>query len=203
MPPRQPGPCACPATACSRCESLLGCGVTSPTPSPTPSQSPRPTADLLKLLAPVMQRIAELDIAGKDSDAQHVLTTLRSTFPRDGDDVAAIGAQIAQGVEAGWLCHRGEASARFSRVAKPGPDTHQLSVDIVSLEGPAQRHSHPTGEITLAFAAPGSNPEQVRFDGHKPGWVLMPSGSSHTPTVSEGRMYLLYFLPGGAIQWEA
>jgi hypothetical protein len=31
----------------------------------------------------------------------------------------------------------------------------------------------------------------------------MPAGSTHTPTVTGPRMVLLYFLPGGAVEWQA
>jgi hypothetical protein len=83
-------------------------------------------------------------------------------------------------------------------VAKPGPETHDFSVDVVALEGEALRHRHPRGEITIGFA--GSDPD-ARFDGYAPGWVVMPAGSTHTPTVVGGTMHLIYFLPGGAVDW--
>ena len=41
------------------------------------------------------------------------------------------------------------------------------------------------------------------FDGHAEGWTVYPSGSWHVPSVAGGVMDILYFLPGGAIRFEA
>jgi hypothetical protein len=155
---------------------------------------------LLELLDPVLERVAELDpSACTDAEAQaRLLRALQEAFPIDGPHVQAIGEMLRQGIADGWLCNHGEPAARFSRVAKPSPATRDLSIDVVSLEGAALAHTHPRGEVTLGFAAEGT----PRFDGHPPGWVFMAPGSTHTPTVEGGRMYLLYVLPGGAVQWH-
>lgn len=158
------------------------------------------SARLLDLLRPVLAEVAALDPSScRDAaGAAHLLETLRGTFPVDGAEVRAIGEALRQGIADGRLCDHGEPQARFSRVAKSTPATHDLSVDVVSLEGAALRHTHPRGEVTLGFAA-GGDP---RFDGHPAGWVFMEPGSTHTPTVEGGRMHLLYFLPGGAVEWH-
>ena len=52
------------------------------------------------------------------------------------------------------------------------------------------------GEFDLCFALSGA----PTFDGHPPGWVVLPPNSWHVPTVAGGRMAILYFLPGGAFQ---
>ena len=41
------------------------------------------------------------------------------------------------------------------------------------------------------------------FDGHGSGWAVYPSGSVHVPDVTGGTMLILYFLPGGEIEWIA
>ena len=41
----------------------------------------------------------------------------------------------------------------------------------------------------------------ARFDGRGAGWLVYPAGSSHRPTVSGGRAFVLYLLPGGAIEF--
>jgi hypothetical protein len=159
-----------------------------------------PTQRLLVLLNPVLARVAALDPSSCETAeaSMRLLDGLREAFPTEGSQVQAIGELLVEGIAEGWLCGHGDPGARFSRVAKANPTTHDLSVDVVSLEGPALPHTHPRGEVTLGFAAQGD----PRFDGHPPGWVFMPPGSTHTPTVEGGRMHLVYFLPGGAVQWH-
>lgn len=168
---------------------------------PETMSDPTATEPLLKLLQPIAKTVAELDPGGRrdEASAAALAEALQQAHPFEGPAVAAIGAEITRGINEGWLCTRGDASARFSRVAKAGPQTAELSVDVVALEGAALRHTHPRGEVTLAFAAdaPGG-----RFDGNPPGWVVMAAGSTHTPTVDGARMNLLYFLPGGAVEWH-
>ena len=42
---------------------------------------------------------------------------------------------------------------------------------------------------------------EARFDGHPEGWVVFGPDSVHVPTVSDGEMLILYFLPGGEIEF--
>jgi hypothetical protein len=65
------------------------------------------------------------------------------------------------------------------------------------MSGVGPGHTHGNGEIDLCLAVGGT----PRFDGHGPGWVVYPPGSWHEPTVTGGAMDILYFLPGGAIQF--
>ena len=162
-----------------------------------------PRQALLRDLAPVLDLVAALplDDCRDHAAAAELAARLEARLPAESPAAKAVGAALRRGIDDGWLCDRGEPNARFSRVAKAGPDTRELSIDVVSLEGPALRHRHPRGEVTLGFAydpdAAGS-----RFDGHPPGWVVMPAGSAHVPTVTGPRMVLLYFLPGGAVDWQ-
>ncbi len=162
-----------------------------------------PTASpLLEALAPVLPVCAEL-LAGPDAgDEDAVLAALRARFPEDGPVLAKVAETLRAGVADGTLCHRGEPPARFSRVAKPGPATSDLSVDVVWLTGAGLRHAHPRGEITFGIADAASDPATVRFDGRPPGWQVRAPGSVHTPTVTGGGMILLYVLPEGAIDWR-
>lgn len=179
--------------------------MTPPEPSASGSGSGLPDKDALReALAPIAARVAALDPAActDDAAATRVRETLEAELPFDGETVGAIRSLVTRGVAEGWLCDRGDPSARFCRLAKPGPQTHGLSVDIVALQGAALRHTHPSGEITMAFPDVDDGTEPARFDGHPPGWVVMPAGSTHTPTVTGGRMHLLYFLPDGAVTWH-
>jgi hypothetical protein len=127
--------------------------------------------------------------------------------------VTRLRGLVATGVRDGWLCDRGEPNARFSRIAKPGAATHGMSVDVVSLQGRAVEHSHPKGEVTIGFIAPSGTVrdpasgdpltrEGATFDGRPPGWVFLPPGSRHVPSVVGARMHLVYFLPDGAVEWH-
>lgn len=158
---------------------------------------------LLGDLAPILELVAELPLADcRDHEAAARLAEgLEAALPAAGPVAQAIGATLRQGILDGWLCDRGEPKARFCRVAKAGPETRDLSIDVVALEGAALRHGHPRGEVTLGFPLDPSATD-ARFDGHPPGWVVMPSGSVHTPTVTGRPMALLYFLPGGVADWK-
>ncbi|MEM7156412.1 MAG: DUF4863 family protein [Myxococcota bacterium] len=162
-----------------------------------------PRLDLVSQLAPVLDVVARAPLA--DCHDQEAAARLRSqleaALPTAGPVATEIGATLRRGLEQGWLCDRGEPKARFSRVAKASEDTHDLSIDIVALDGPALRHGHPRGEITLGFPIDPTATDS-RFDGHEAGWVVMPVASVHTPTVTGSPMLLLYFLPEGAMDWS-
>lgn len=102
------------------------------------------------------------------------------------------------GVAEGWLCDREGGGIRFGRIFKPADDLFGFSVDVVdmtSLAGP--HHTHPTGEIDLIMPIAGD----AEFDGHRAGWLVYPPGSTHSPTVSNGRALVLYLLPEGRIEF--
>ena len=52
--------------------------------------------------------------------------------------------------------------------------------------------------MDLCFALDGD----PTFDGNPPGWTVYGPESWHVPTVADGTMAILYFLPGGAIRFE-
>ncbi len=158
---------------------------------------------VMDLLPPLLAKVAELDPASATDDAAQaaLLAALEDAFPAGGAVVTALGAAIAAGVADGSVCNRGAPDARFCRLAKATEQTHGLSIDVVALRGAALEHTHPKGEVTLAFPATADD-GAARFDGHPPGWVLMPPGSRHVPTVNGGRMFLMYFLPDGAVTWH-
>jgi hypothetical protein len=161
-----------------------------------------PTRELLELLAPILARVAELDIGSYSSktELRTLEATLEHEFPYAGEHIQAIGRTIERGIAMGELANRGEADSRFSRLAKPGPETHGMSVDIVSMVGAGLEHTHPAGEITIGFPAqPGSS---CKFEERAPGWVCLGPGSRHVPRVDGERMNLIYFLPGGAVEWH-
>jgi hypothetical protein len=144
------------------------------------------------LIQPVIEAIA-----GKPVGAA-LAAELNDRFPADGPVVKAIEKACHEAIAAGWMCSQGGEGRRFGRVIEAGPETRDLSVDVVDLKdivGP--HHSHPNGEICLTLPiTPGA-----RFDGHADGWCVYPPGSAHHPTVTGGEALVLYLLPGGKIQF--
>jgi hypothetical protein len=176
---------------------------------PNDTNTLSPSEQLLELLAPILARVSELDIGSHASktELRTLEATLEHEFPHAGAHVQAIGRAIERGIAAGELANRGEPDARFSRVAKPSPASCGLSIDLVSMIGAGLEHTHPTGEITIGFAAQGGGGEvgegeASRFEGRAPGWVCLGPGSRHVPRVEGARMNLLYFLPDGAVEWH-
>ena len=103
-----------------------------------------------------------------------------------------------EGVRAGWMCNREADGIRYGRVVKPSDATHGFSVDVVEMENIAgPHHAHPNGEIDLVMPL---TPD-ARFDARPAGWCVYEAGSSHSPTVTQGRALVLYLLPQGAINF--
>ena len=151
------------------------------------------TDALLEALAAPMEAAAATDL----SDPAAAVAALQAAYPADGEASRALRASLLAAVEDGSICDRGNEAIRYSRLAKPGPATRDLSVDFVWMTGPGIHHRHPKGEVNLCFAVEGD----PRFDGQPEGWVAFAPDSRHVPTVTDGRMLIVYFLPGGEVEW--
>jgi hypothetical protein len=111
---------------------------------------------------------------------------------------ADLKASCEAGVAEGWLCNREGGGIKYGRIFKPADDLYGFSVDVVDMTDIAgPHHVHPNGEIDLVMPQGGD----ATFDGRPDGWVVMPPGSAHRPTVSQGRALVLYLLPQGAIEF--
>ena len=144
------------------------------------------------LMKPVMGAIA-----GRAID-QALADDLNRRFPPASESFEGIEAACHEAIRAGWMCSQGSEGRRFGRVIEPGPETHDLSVDVVQLRdivGP--HHSHPTGEICMTMPVTPT----AKFDGNGAGWCVNEPGSAHHPTVSDGEALVLYLLPGGKIEF--
>lgn len=136
-------------------------------------------------------------LAGRPLDAD-LATWLNHTHGVGSGTYAALKAGCEAGVTQGWLCKREGGGIRYGRIFKPAADLHDFSVDVVDMQDIAgPHHTHPLGEIDLVMPQGGD----AHFDGHPAGWVVMPPGSAHRPTVSQGRALVLYLLPQGAIEF--
>jgi len=151
------------------------------------------TEDLLTLLDAPMAAAASVD----PGDPTAARAALDQAYPFDGAEATALRAALLGAIEDGTICDRGEPALKWSRVAKPETTPHDLSADAVWMTGPGPRHKHPKGELNLCFAVEGD----PKFDGQPEGWVVFPPDSVHVPTVTDGRMLIVYFLPGGAMEF--
>lgn len=144
------------------------------------------------LIAPVTGAIA-----GRPLEAA-LAEELQRRFPPGGEAFRAIEAACHAAIAAGWMCAQGGGNRRFGRVIAPGPQTADLSVDVVDLTdivGP--HHRHPNGEVCMVMP----QTDGARFDGQGAGWKVYPPGSAHRPTVTGGRALVLYLLPEGKIEF--
>jgi len=136
--------------------------------------------------------VADLDLADPDA----AKTRLDAALPLAAlDDVRA--RVLAAHAEGTLTPNASPEGIRFGRISKATPDSFDHAIDAVDIEGVGAEHTHPRGEVSLCFATAGD----PRFDGWPEGWVVKPPGSHHAPTVTGGRMVIVYFLPGGAMKW--
>ena len=146
---------------------------------------------VLEILAPVARKVAQVDLSLAGAEA-----ALASLL--DAGTVEAARAALVAANEEGWLApRRASPTLSFGRLAKPGPATGGMSIDVVDMRGAGAAHTHPNGEASLCFALDGD----PTFMGKPPGWVVAPPGSRHVPEVVGGRMLIVYFLPEGAMEW--
>ena len=148
--------------------------------------------ELEAILAEIVPTIEQLDLSNPDC-----AEALEAAHPFQSPGMRRIRELCRVGIDEGWLVPK-EAGpkVRFGRLAK---DLDGYTVDCVLIEGAAKGHTHPNGEVTIGFAWEGD----PRFDGHPEGWVVYPPGSHHVPTVTDGTMLFVYFLPRGEVVWDA
>ena len=151
---------------------------------------PQDRDEMAALLEPLAEQLEGIDL----SDPVAARAAVEERLPFTGELVAQVREAAFAGAEAGWLTPKENGGIRFGRVAK---DLRGFSVDAVWMDSPGPRHRHPKGEIDLCF----KEKDAPRFDGHPEGWVVYGPDSVHVPTVRGGSMLILYFLPGGAIEF--
>lgn len=123
---------------------------------------------------------------------------LRARLDPAGKEARALNETLFALLAQGRIAERGAMPVKFGRVTKATPESDDFSIDVVHMEGPGPHHVHPNGEVNWCVALEG----EPRFDGQPAGWVVMPPGSGHVPTVAGGRMLIVYLLPKGAIEFS-
>ena len=152
-------------------------------------------SDLKTLLEPISRFVPELDLA----DAAGAEAALNERFPAGSAEIAAIRESAFAALAAGEIAERGEAGMKWGRLSKPQDTPGGASIDAVHMSdssGPA--HTHTKGEVCLCFG----ESDGATFEGRGDTWIVMPAGSRHEPTVKNGSMLILYWLPEGAVEWN-
>ncbi len=145
--------------------------------------------DILRHCEPIAARIAAVGTGDPDA----LVAALEEL------DTAALEATALAAHAAGWLTPKEAGGVKFGRLSRADATTHGLSIDAVDMSGPAAgAHTHPRGEVELCIDLVG----EPAFDGRRQRFIAYPPGSRHVPTVSGGRMLILYFLPGGEIVFD-
>jgi hypothetical protein len=150
---------------------------------------------VIETFRPLIDAAAGLDL----DDTVAARAELERRLDPRGTTARALATSLEALLTEGRIADRGAPPVRWSRVAKAGPETRDLSIDVVWMSGAGPRHVHPNGEVNFCVALDGD----PRFDGQPAGWVVLPPGSAHVPTVAGGTMLIVYLLPGGAIRFEA
>jgi hypothetical protein len=149
--------------------------------------------DVRSALAPFARAVANLDLTSP------ALATLALTEQFPPSALRPVRELLKAANQEGWLTpKRASETLTFGRLAKPAEDLGNCSIDVVDMSGAGASHTHPNGEVNLAFTLDGD----PRFIGRPEGWIVEPPGSHHVPEVTGGRMLIVYFLPGGAMVWE-
>ena len=126
------------------------------------------------------------------------VTALNQRFDPKGSEAQALRSHLIELLDQGAIAENGELPVKWGRAAKATPETNNFSVDVVLMNGPGPRHTHPAGEVNYCIPLEG----KPTFEGCPQGWVVMLPGSTHVPAVVNGTMLIVYLLPGGAIQFH-
>ena len=152
-----------------------------------------PSPEVLKAaMIPLAKLVSELDL----SDPAGATDTLNERA--NPASLTAVEQLLLGAHREGWLTpKRATPTLTFGRLSKAVEETWNQSIDVVDIVGAGAEHTHPKGEVSFCIELDGT----PKFDGHGPGWVVYGPDSHHTPTVTDGRMLIVYFQPEGAIKW--
>jgi hypothetical protein len=150
-------------------------------------------AQVVSALQPLLNAVMSLPM----NQPQEVQRALATQFPIDGAVMSAIRTTLRTAIEARSICTREAGGVRFERIFKPTADI-AWSIDVVHMNAAGPGHRHPGGEVDVCFAVDAG----ARFDQQPEGFVVYGPDSWHVPTVSDGRMDIVYFLPAGAIVFD-
>jgi len=152
--------------------------------------------------AEMMQAVRELlDFIGGRPLGPELEAALNERYGAHTEGYARLLALLRRGMGEGWSCYAeiDGPDYRRGRIAHASPDTDGFTVESGCLRDvPGHYHRHPLGEINMI----GPVDETGRFCGAGAGWKVLPPDSSHFPTVTGGMVTMLFFLPGGQIEYR-
>jgi 2-hydroxylaminobenzoate mutase len=151
-------------------------------------------AELIQLLRSLFD-----DIRAMPLDAA-LEARLNSKYGDGTESYARLARLLKLGVEEGWAAYADIEGTdyRRGRIAEPSHETSNMSVESGLLRNvKGQYHCHTNGEINMIIPLE----EGAQFCGHGAGWRVFPPMSEHFPTVT-GRALMMYFLPGGEIEYR-
>lgn len=157
---------------------------------PTGAHKPELMAAIDRLLAFIGDRALDA-VLEKDLNDQYGANT---------EGYAELLRLLRIGIDEGWACYAeiDGPDYRRGRIAKPSIETRGFSVESGMLKDVlGNYHRHPLGEINMI----GPVDPTGRFCGHGAGWKVFEPNSQHYPTVSGGKVTMLFFLPGGQIEY--
>ena len=128
--------------------------------------------------------------------------TLSKKFPLASELIQGIKEWCLAAVSNGSIRMRGPKSLRFGNVLHQKRNDYGFRIDIVDMTGVGPGHVHPLGEINLCFTIEHTDNRGTSFDGTSEGWVVKQPNSWHKPTVRNGRMVIVYFLPKGRVLFD-
>jgi hypothetical protein len=128
------------------------------------------------------------------SNPTQATATLTAAWP----DGAALTAALREAHADGALALRpASPEVSFGRLARAA-DGGGCSIDVVDISGAGAGHTHPTGEVSWCVPLLG----EPSFEGVTSGWAVLAPGSHHVPTVTGGRMLIVYWIPDGKVTWD-
>lgn len=150
----------------------------------------------IEIFAPIL---SFLETQTVDTQLQY---TLSKKFPLASDLIQSIKEWCLASVSNGSIRMRGPKSLRFGNVLHQKRNNYGFRIDIVDMTGVGPGHVHPLGEINLCFAIECTDNGGTSFDSISEGWVVKQPNSWHKPTVRNGRMVIVYFLPNGNVLFD-
>ena len=123
---------------------------------------------------------------------------IQAKYPLTGDYLVEVRRLWQRGIDEGWLGDSdsgGPGGMRLTASTKYFP----FSIDALMLHGSGHAHRHPKGEISLSWQVDS----YARYCDEEPGWAVCAPGSKHAPRAKGGPVFVLTFLPGGKVEWDA
>ena len=171
----------------------------------TPSHSPAPALATALLTGPhkaaLLQAVQELlAFVGDQPLGPSLEQRLNEHYGPQTARYATLLTMLRHGIDEGWACSSEITGPDYmrGRIAEASSATQGFTVESGRLRNVlGNYHCHPRGEINMIGPVDATG----QFCGHGAGWKVFPPDSRHYPTVTGGTVTMLFFLPGGEIEY--